>query len=760
MPYQTTTIGNIIAKVNRNQICLPSIQRKYKWNENQIVKLFDSLYHNYPIGTFLIWNVVGEERINSFRFYKFLNNYHERDRIFNDLIPENIPDQNIDAVLDGQQRMTSIYLALQGTYTKRSSPSSPNFITRQLYFNILGYKSEESSLFKMMSEMESRNANSNHNNAWIKANEFVLQRWADWIADRGNNQNTFNHIISTFDFNFQITEVKNNGIELMRLSDHIANFVKRIHEEQVISYYTITQNVSLNTVAEIFIRINSGGTVLSVSDLLFSTVISSWEAGRELMDNLVNEIKRLGFEIDTDLIMRTCLYLTDSNILFKVENFDIHIVQRIQTQFVNEEANLDIYRAIVIAFKFLRNRLGIANKTITSKNALIPIIYHIYKGGILDEDDSIKEIQKYLYISILNKVFGSHGDTLLKELRNSVSDAYGNYILAGQSFNLNQLLTKVNEKREKYTLNSDDIIRYLNAKKGKAAWLVLSLIYPPLQHEISQFDQDHLHPKSKFVIGNIPNGQLEDCLAKMDTVPNLGFAGPMDNRQRKNSAFLNNYINNILPNDQIANYKSFNLIDEDMSLDIADFINFYERRKNKMFYILCDKLEIYLNNEPRIIEQRFDEIDLDEIEDDDFFNNNINEIIGIEIQDVAENDFINVSNIDTNNPPQPHDFYAVKVNGNILHLEGRSNSTTFFKAFLNFCIDNYSTRLSETQNLKDTFKETPGFPDFSYATINYNRVREHNSIYYHDYQDTLNKIKIIKKVSEDLGLNVELKFNP
>jgi hypothetical protein len=126
----------------------------------------------------------------------------------------------------------------------------------------------------------------------------------------------------------------------------------------------------------------------------------------------------------------------------------------------------------------------------------------------------------------------------------------------------------------------------------------------------------------------------------------------------------------------------------------------------------------------------------------------------------ANESYINVSNIDTNNPPQPHDFYAVRVNGNILLAEGKSNSTTFFKAFLNYCIDNERARLSETQNLKDTFKETPGFPDFSYATINYNRVREHNSIYYHDYQDTLNKIKIIKKVAEDLGLNVELKFNP
>lgn len=101
--------------------------------------------------------------------------------------------------------------------------------------------------------------------------------------------------------------------------------------------------------------------------------------------------------------MRTCLYLTESDILFKVENFNPEVVFKIINQFEKDGDDIDIRKAVLKAFNFLKSDLGIADKTLKSKNVLIPLIYHIYKGGEIDSDETLREIQKYIYISLLKR---------------------------------------------------------------------------------------------------------------------------------------------------------------------------------------------------------------------------------------------------------------------------------------------------------------------------------------------------------------------
>lgn len=74
---------------------------------------------------------------------------------------------------------------------------------------------------------------------------------------------------------------------------------------------------------DIFVRVNSGGTILSKSDLLFSTIVSHWDKARDEIDKLLSEINKKGegFKFSNDFIMRTCLYLLDMSVALKVETF-------------------------------------------------------------------------------------------------------------------------------------------------------------------------------------------------------------------------------------------------------------------------------------------------------------------------------------------------------------------------------------------------------------------------------------------------------
>ena len=612
MSYDTTTISAIMEKANSNVICLPSIQRQFVWGASQIEMLFDSIYQGYPIGTFLIWNVKKED-VNAYKFYYLLRDYHEKDKTFNEAAPSPSLAKELEAALDGQQRMTALFIALQGSYSTKKPGGHVNnpaaYVKRHLYFNLLGFKSGNASteteglnLFKMMSDKELVKENEKNSpfSFWVIAKDFIDNSiWGDLDDKVEEEDQVLLDYLTSIKSVYIDGLVEKNDSEFRVLLKHILKFKKRLHEEKIISYYSINSKTKLDEVAEIFIRINSGGTKLSKSDLLFSTVISNWEAGRDKIHQLIKDVKLLGYDIDTDFLMRTCLYLTESEILFKVDNFKQEVVDKIINQFENEDNDIDIRKAVLAGFNFLKDDLGIAEKTLKSKNVLIPLIYHIYKGGDVESDESIKEIQKFIYISLLKKIFGSHGDTLLGKLRNGVVKN------PRENFNFKNLVNAITEKdkRKAYDINLEDIEDFLKIEKGDEGWLVLSLIYPPLKHEMTSYDQDHLHPRSKFKKKAFENNDFELAEPLKDTIPNLGFLTPRDNRKEKKAKTLSDYINNVIPDNKRSEYKNLNLIDSNVSLELKDFLNFYSKRKEMMKSILCDKLEVDITKLPEAVEE-------------------------------------------------------------------------------------------------------------------------------------------------------------
>ena len=116
MAYETPlTIAEVMRDISNNKYVLPSIQREYVWDTEQIETLFDSLMQDYPIGAFLFWEIE-KSRLQDYDFYEFLRNYHEKNNTHNKKVDLKGSD-GVTAVLDGQQRLTSIYIGLKGSYT-------------------------------------------------------------------------------------------------------------------------------------------------------------------------------------------------------------------------------------------------------------------------------------------------------------------------------------------------------------------------------------------------------------------------------------------------------------------------------------------------------------------------------------------------------------------------------------------------------------------------------------------------------------------
>lgn len=598
MSYKNTNLLEIIRKIESRQICLPSIQRKFEWKPDRIEMLFDSILNDYPIGTFLIWEIE-QENVNNFRFYEINNEYDfdegkwQKQRTQATALPQ------LWALLDGQQRLTSISIGLQGSYTHSSRGKK---IKRKLYFSLFDLTgNEDYRSFRFFTEGNQLN---DKNNIWIPASLFVneLKAFHKDIPMQIEDYSTIENLIKACinqksEIIKSVWEGWTAKNEFVMIGKRIHQFAQKIAKLEAFSYYLISNNIELDICNEIFVRINSGGVKLSKADLLFSTVVSEWETGREKIDELIKQVKKIGFEIDSDFVMRTCLYLTYSKILFKVDTFNDKTIQKIISSFNSTEEKTGIYDTVIQTFQFLKMKLGLTDKMLKSTNVVIPVIHHLFHGGKLG-DESVEEVQKFIYISLLQKTFGSHGDTLLGDLRKGVS-ADDKFQLKNAAFSYAKIISEIGEvtKRYLYSVNEVWAEKLLTTKYGADSWLILSLIFGSLRYDYQSYDQDHLHPKSKFTKKNYP-GDLKAIADKIDAIPNLTFSTPEENRLDKKAHSLKAYVGEILPvrnPEWLSQYRTFNKIDENSSLELADFPTFFETRRQKMLNILLDKLHLDAN---------------------------------------------------------------------------------------------------------------------------------------------------------------------
>ena len=314
------TIKEVIDNIYRNKYLLPAIQREFVWGAEKIELLFDSLMRNYPIGSFLFWSVE-RDNLTNYQFYQFVRDYHERTNIHNP--KANVSgDSEVIAILDGQQRLTALYIGLKGSYAyklpRKRWDNDSAFPKRTLCLNLLSpsedYEKEFEFKFLTASECKQRDDDT----FWFPVGKILdinePHEVGEFLIENGLN--TPNKEKARF-----------ANRTLYRLQ-------KLIHDEEIINYF-LEKDESLDKVLNIFIRVNSGGTQLSHSDLLLSIATAQWKQrdAREDITGFVDEINGIGngFNFNKDFVLKSCLVLSDfTDIAFKVDNFNASNMLKIE----------------------------------------------------------------------------------------------------------------------------------------------------------------------------------------------------------------------------------------------------------------------------------------------------------------------------------------------------------------------------------------------------------------------------------------------
>lgn len=579
MGYNFTNIKEIIENLNKDYY-LPAIQREFVWSPEQIERLFDSIMSGYPIGTFLFWEVKKGE-IEQFDFYKFIQNY-EKDVTKNETENDNINQKDkITAILDGQQRLTSLLIGLKGSYSWKGRGKT-KAQQRYLYLNLLYEKNSQDAdkdheyEFKFLLPEEAEKKS--RSEFWFKVSDTMRPKFdtMDYGAEAEN-------------YGLNISDENERQI-IKRANRTIQNLLNKISADNSINFYT-ERNSSIDKVLEIFVRVNSGGIKLSYSDLLLSMATATWgkndktnarEAVVQFLRDVSTEYK---FSFDKDFIMKSWLYMTteknkDSYAPATSVSFEIKNFKDAMASIKNDWE--EIKKSIEATISFIVD-LGYSNEYLPSAYVLLPVALHHKLHGINSLKDNKDDIAKWISNALIKNVFSGKPDDVLTKARKIQYDAYNE---GHKKFPLELIAEKLKDSKSIYSTAQDieDILEGEYGGKTKTILSQLRIQKYASEVTVDSGHQDHIYPaswfekKKEFLIeGGLTENAVNNIIIskQYNKLPNLALI-PSNLNQSKSSKAPLEWFKTLKGANLL---KVLGLFPETPDLSISNCQGFWDERK-------------------------------------------------------------------------------------------------------------------------------------------------------------------------------------
>lgn len=247
-------ISTVLDHIDSGHMALPEFQRGYVWNRDQVRGLFDSLYRRHPVGGLLVWATESKDAT------------HRGDGV--------LAAGVVKLLLDGQQRMTSLYGVVRGTPPKFFDGNAQAFTGLRFHLDAQNFEFYQP--LKMKEDP-----------LWIDVTELMQQGNAGLGA--------FVTRLAA-----QPTLADKVGDYVARLSRLLGITEIDLHIEEVTG-----ADKSLDVVVDIFNRVNSGGTKLSKGDLALAKICAEWPQGRDAMKAKLKEWEKADYFFNLDWLLRS-----------------------------------------------------------------------------------------------------------------------------------------------------------------------------------------------------------------------------------------------------------------------------------------------------------------------------------------------------------------------------------------------------------------------------------------------------------------------
>jgi hypothetical protein len=283
------TVEELVGRIERGQLRLPEMQRRYVWRSPRVRDLLDSLYRGYPSGAILLWETSDEVPLQEFAVEQAENPY-----------------QNTQLLLDGQQRLTSLSAVIRGEPVNVRGRKKP----LELLFNL-----DHPEQLAVVTEVdEEANDDASHfDDEDADSSEDELQKRFDKmvfvVATRKLEQlPQWVRVTDVFKTDSDSEFLKRAGVTSFD-DPRYDKYSKRLARLRGIRKYVyridvLERSLSYDEVTEIFVRVNSLGAKLRSSDLALAQITAKWPGALKTFQGAQEQCRKAGFDVDLGLHLR------------------------------------------------------------------------------------------------------------------------------------------------------------------------------------------------------------------------------------------------------------------------------------------------------------------------------------------------------------------------------------------------------------------------------------------------------------------------
>lgn len=550
------TIYEALENIKNGKYVMPAFQRQYVWSMEQIEKLWDSILLDYPIATFLFWHVDDDNVSWDTYFCNFLSEVTFDSRKQADSVNYELSSINVNltdtAVLDGQQRLTSLFLSLYGQAYIRQKHARK--------------KIAGGTVVKLLIEL-------NKNRLAVDEEEYNSKKFDIRFAERiGKLSPTQFEVKNILDPQFREDSTREQAIEkaIVNVPPESKEYARgilnqlyrKIFVEKLIRYTKI-KDMKQDDALEMFVRFNSGGKALKKHEITMSILEAYWPSAKTEFGKVL-EGPYAGF--GTDFIVRAALMLYGDVVK---SNINKQIAEDLKNHWQEFKKALRNLETVLKSMKIDVSRFA------NSWNVLLPIIYFIYYNP--EYEKNLEGIRAYLVRAVLFTYFQSGTTSKLQQMKSSIN-----------SYNYEITVDMMENQISDLRVTDGKIDDILNAEKGsRVAGEVLYFLGLDWINKNYKYEQDHLHPDERFNRTNpvsVPMEEWNKWRSNRNRLPNLHLLEGRQNAS-KNDMRLVDYYND-MNDEQKAVFRKEALIPDGVSLELEHFGEFYEKRKA----LLMDKI--------------------------------------------------------------------------------------------------------------------------------------------------------------------------
>lgn len=356
-------ISKLLDSVKELDIVIPEFQREYVWSKEQAKELMVSLFQEYPTGSILVWETNNPPEIK--------NNAVGRERM-----------GWIKVLLDGQQRLTTLYLLIKGEIPPYYKESDISHDPRDLYFNL---KTGE---FNYYQKQKMENS----------------PFWKSVIDCFNDKLDAFTLIkdlhLEDAQEELQIGRTVNENLVRLRAITEIDYFMQ-----------SVPQGLDIDKAIEIFDRVNSMGTKLTDAELVLTHIAGKWPQARRVMKQKMEEFEKVGFFFELDLLTRCFVVLLTNSALYEKMTDEIY-------KNTSEATYKEVWEKLVKILNYLipilkQSAYISGSKEMNTRNVLVPIIAYLSRNGGAFEVGMKNQFLYWMFLALIWSRYGGQTDQRL-----------------------------------------------------------------------------------------------------------------------------------------------------------------------------------------------------------------------------------------------------------------------------------------------------------------------------------------------------------